>query len=137
MLIDTDSPPQIPFSKWTVAVHIQHGFLAPENLRIRLVCMSHQSSFTRGVTGHTVLNYLAERKVLNANVLDWYLSQPSQIPREWLNKYVFFWGTVYKAADKRRFVRSLNLRAEGARSMFACLNDTDWDSDYPAAVLVE
>jgi len=33
---------------------------------------------------------------MNANVLDYLLAHPELIPEDWKNKYVFFWGTIYR-----------------------------------------
>ncbi len=46
--------------------------------------------------------------VLPANVLDWLLEHPDQIPEEYVGKHIPFWGTVYyNPEDKRTYIRDL------------------------------
>lgn len=61
---------------------------------------------------------LNDKPVLNANVLDYLLQNPDQIPESRKGKAVFFWGTIYQRADSLLEVRCL------------CWNSTRWDWGY-------
>jgi len=47
------------------------------------------------------------RRVLNANVLDYLLKNPSLIPKEWKDIGVVFWGTLYRSDENRLEARML------------------------------
>ena len=54
---------------------------------------------------------------MNANVLDYLLAHPELIPEDWKNKYVFFWGTIYRYSSGGLCVRYL------------CWNGSKWRWD--------
>lgn len=62
---------------------------------------------------HEVYVEMADKPVLNANVLDYYLANPDRIPDSWKRddegkiRYIFFWGTLFEDFKKREFVRCL------------------------------
>lgn len=54
-----------------------------------------------GIEGNLLRNKLADKRVLNANVLDFLLLNPELIPEEWKTddagrtRFIYFWGTRY------------------------------------------
>lgn len=45
--------------------------------------------------GHRILNELRGKPVHNGTVCDYRLAHPHTIPRKWIGKYIFYWGTIY------------------------------------------
>jgi hypothetical protein len=79
---------------------------------------------------------LAERlkkTALNGNHLDYLLKHPELIPDSWKGQYVYFWGTVYRDADGRLFVRCLYWRGGRWDWGYDWLGG-DWYVSNPAAV---
>jgi hypothetical protein len=62
----------------------------------------------RGIGGHDLHKDLSDKPVMNANVLDYLLAHPELIPEEWKDKYVFFWGTIYRDSEGISSVRCLS-----------------------------
>jgi len=58
------------------------------------------------IEGNKLREELAGKPVLNANVLDICLPIRTH-PEEWKDKYVFFWGTIYRHLDGSLCVRCL------------------------------
>ena len=70
----------------------------------------------KSIKGEQLQTELANEPVLNANVLDYLLAHPTLIPDEWKDKYIFFWGTVYRHSLGGLCVRYL------------CFSDGEWRS---------
>ncbi len=84
------------------------------------------------IEGNKLRNKLKDVPVYGAQLLDFYLANPHLIPEEWKGKAVFFWGTIYRRADGRLFVRCLCW--SGAGWGWICLwLGLGWDGDDPAA----
>ena len=47
------------------------------------------------VSGDNLMKDLCNKPVAGAELLDFYLANPHQIPEEWNGKNIFFWGTVF------------------------------------------
>lgn len=84
-----------------------------------------------------------KRVPLNANALDFLLGHRHCIPREWQQKNVFFWGTIYRFKNTDKFfVRCLSYYSgvwtESARDITQHYQSTGWRSKgSPALVHVE
>ena len=61
----------------------------------------------RTISGEDLRKLLADKPVLNANVLDFLLAHPDLIPGEWKGRSVFFWGTIYSGFLNTSYVRAL------------------------------
>lgn len=86
------------------------------------------------IKGNALKSALEGQSVLPANVLDYWLARPHLIPKECKGKVVFFWGTIYRRADGRLYVRFLYWRDEVPFSNYYWLGN-DFDDHRPAAVL--
>lgn len=81
----------------------------------------------------------APKQPLNANVLDWLLAHPEQIPETWKSKNVLFWGTIYSDILSGQHVRYLHWHTYHWVSRECDIN-SDWcylDGFNPAAVLTD
>ena len=79
---------------------------------------------------------LAERlkgKAYNASVLDYLLEHPDLIPKNWKDKLVFFWGTIYRNAAGDLGVRYLHWHDSQWYWLYRYLGSA-WGGDNPAAV---
>jgi hypothetical protein len=110
------------------------------NGQIGLYLSNHQRNGNY-IVGTELVKELASKPVLPANVLDFFLANPSLIPEN-LKKdengntlYTFFWGTIYRDANGRPCVRYLCFFDGGWRSRCRWL-DAGWRGDRPAALLV-
>ncbi|MFH1404639.1 MAG: hypothetical protein ABIH21_00890 [Patescibacteria group bacterium] len=76
------------------------------------------------ILGNDLRQILEGKPVLNACVLDHLLVNTQLIPEEWKQdsqgrtRYIYFWGTIYRASNGRLFVRCLYW------------NDGQWNWDY-------
>lgn len=75
-------------------------------------------------TGNDVRRELSDKPCLNANVLDYLLSNPHLIPEEWKGKAVFFWGTIYRLPGGHLCVRCLQWLDGWSRG--ECWLDDSW-----------
>jgi len=94
-IIDCDADPFVP-DGCLVEEHKRGGMVKfdPANLELYLDRRQRQKSGVVG--GDKLCKALANKLVLNANVLDYLLANPHLIPEEWEGKAVFFWGTIYR-----------------------------------------
>jgi len=131
LLVDLDADPFCP-DGWKVVSHQKGGKRKFDRNAIGLYLADGQKNGGRMV-GTDLRDALAGQPVENANLLDWYLANPDQIPEEWKGKFVVFWGTIYRLADGKLFVRCLYW--SGGRWLWDCRwLVSDFDSDDPAAV---
>ena len=86
-----------------------------------------------GIKGRQLRSMLAEKLVLNANILDYLLKNPKLIPESWKDKYVFFWGDVYRDSFGNLYVRYLYWGDDGWRWVYFWLDNVFY-GDCPAAV---
>ncbi len=130
-LIDCDADPFIP-EGWTIEEHKKGGVFKFNPKAISLYLNKKQAKGDR-IEGNELRKELADKPVLNANILDYLSAHPELIPEEWKGKYVFFWGTIYRDSNGNLYVRFL--RWYGSRWDWDCywLGD-DFDSDDPAAI---
>ena len=104
-LIDCDASPFCP-DEWKVEKHCNGGQLEWDVSKIQL-CLSEKQKDGGWVGGNKLREWLEGKAVLNANVLDYLLRNTQLIPEEWKNKYVFFWGTIYRDPGGVLVVRCL------------------------------
>lgn len=79
---------------------------------------------------------IAERLKVNglsSSVLDYLLENTKEIPKDWKGKYVYFWGTIFRYADGRLYVRCL-VWDDGKWQAYYDWLDDDFDGSNPAAV---
>jgi len=130
-IINCDKAPFVP-EGWSVEDHQKGGQLLWSPAKVALFLADAQK--TGRIGGHDLRKILGSHRVLNANVLDYLLANPSLIPEEWKGKYVYFWGTIYRDRDGSLYVRYLCW--DGGRwSWNYYWLGNDWCSTNPAAVL--
>lgn len=101
-LVDCNVAPFVP-EGWTVLENRQCGTIKPDDIDLYVFEEQKEGS----VSGYELQKKLANLPVLNAVMLDWYLAHPERIPETWKGKLVFFWGTIYRRANGRPYVRYL------------------------------
>ena len=107
-VIDCGAPPFVP-SGWKVLRHDttrERLHWNPKQIELHLTPSQKTDIHAEA---RTVLSELRLTPVLNANVLDYLLSHPLLIPKEWRegDKEILFWGTVYVDNYGLECVRSL------------------------------
>ncbi|MBI2047844.1 MAG: hypothetical protein HYT27_01775 [Parcubacteria group bacterium] len=93
-VIDTNVPPFVP-NGYTVEEHKKQGLFNWDQNNVTLYVSLEQRD-GKQIIGHELREELAEKAVLNANVLDYLLKNKYRIPEEWKGWHIFFWGTVYR-----------------------------------------
>jgi hypothetical protein len=137
-VIDCDADPFVP-EGWKVEEHKQGGQLTFDPSQIEFYLDDGQKG-GKSIEGNKLRQRLADKPVLNANVLDYLLANPDLIPDEWKTddagntRYIFFHGTVYRGRGGYLCVRYLCWSGDGWRWGRDWLDD-GWDGPYPAAVL--
>jgi len=116
---------------WLVEKHQKGGLWKFDPAAILFYLSKKQRK--RNINGYDLQKELANKKVLNANVLDWLLIHQELIPEEWKDKYIFFWGTIYRCSAGPLYVRYLDRHDSQWLWEYYWL-DSDFDSDDPAAL---
>lgn len=129
-LIDCDVNPFIP-NGWAVEEHKKGGMFKFNPEKISLYLSKKQKKGSIG--GHDLRKELADKPVMNANVLDYLLAHPELIPEEWKGKYIFFWGTIYRNSVGSLCVRCLRWNGSGW-CWYGYWLGSDFNSDSPAAL---
>ena len=106
-LIDCDAAPFLPEGWEGVEEHKKGGQLAFDASKVGLYLSTRQTEGEKRIGGHDLRKELADKPVLNANVLDYLLAHPELIPDAWKGKYLYFWGTIYRDSDGSLCVRCL------------------------------
>lgn len=114
-LIDLDADPFVP-EDWELERHHKGGQLTWDACKLELY-LSQRQEDRKDVEGSVLREELAAMPLYNANMLDYLLRNPHRIPEEYKDKYVFFWGTIYRRAG-RLVVRYL------------CWRDGQWNWGY-------
>ena len=130
-IIDCDVGPYVP-EHWEVEEHQKGGQFKWDVLQVNLYLSKRQQN-GRWIEGNKLREELKSQRVYNANLLDFLLKTPHLIPKEWKDKQVFFWGTIYRDGYGNICVRCLNQRGDGL-GWYRGLLDYDWGSNRPAAV---
>ncbi|MFI5260484.1 MAG: hypothetical protein ACHQU0_01675 [Candidatus Paceibacteria bacterium] len=113
-IIDCDSALFVP-DGWKVEEHDEGGQLTFDASKIELYFSVAQDQTKGSIGGNELRKELADKPVLNANVLDYLLANPHLIPKEWKGKSIFFWGTIYRDSDGLLCVRCLCWGGNGWR----------------------
>jgi len=132
-IIDCDADPFIP-EGWSVGEHRKGGKFLWSPSSINLFLADGQKN-DKCIGGDDLRAILKNKKVLNANVLDFLLAHPQIIPEAWKGKNVFFWGTIYRVRDGGFYVRVLCWGGSRWYWNFGWLC-SDWCGPTPAAVAV-
>lgn len=129
--IDCDADPFVP-DGWTVEEHCKGGVFKWNAEGVTLYLDKGQKN-GKWLEGNKLRKELADKPVLNANVLDYLLAHPHLIPEEWKGKAVFFWGTIYRDRVGDLCVRFLFWRG-GRWCWCAFWLGVGWLGGSPAAV---
>jgi hypothetical protein len=130
-VVDCDAQPFVP-EGWEMEEYKKGGQVkwAPGIIELYL---SKKQTGGKCVVGNELRKELADKPVLNANVLDFILAHLELIPEEWKGKYIYFWGTVYRSPDGSLYVRFLYW--SGGRWNWDCYwLGNDWRGSSPAAL---
>ena len=130
-IIDLDAEPFCP-DGWKVKEHHRGGQLEFDIQKIKLYLADRQKG--RVLEGNGLRKELEDMPTLNANVLDYLLSNPQLIPEEWKGDWVFFWGTIYCHSEGRLCVRCLCWRGSEWVWRYGWLSDS-FDDDAPTILL--
>jgi hypothetical protein len=130
-IVDCDAAPYVP-ELWKVEEHQKGGQLNWDVLQVNLYLSNRQQN-GRWIEGNKLREELKSQRAYNANLLDFLLKTPHLIPKEWKDKQVFFWGTIYRDGYGNICVRCLNRLGNGS-GWYRGLLDYDWGSNRPAAV---
>ena len=130
--INCDADPFTPVG-WIVEEHRRSGQQEWDPKKIKLHLDEAQKNGM--IKGDELRKHLNGLPILNANVLDYLLTNPHLIPKDWEGKCVAFWGTIYRdSGDGRLHVRYLYWNSRRWSSLSNWL-DVDWDYLGPAALL--
>ncbi len=92
--IDCDAPPFVPDGWFGYRKHRRDGQFVWDPTKITLWLSRDQRD--HGLAdGETICSELANKPILNANVLDYLLANQHLIPDELGCMYILFWGTEY------------------------------------------
>lgn len=136
-LIDCDAQPYLP-NDWKIESHVKSGQLEFDPEKIVLHLEPGQKAGT--IKGDKLRMALQDKPTLNACVLDHLLANTSLIPDSWKlddqgnTRYIYFWGTVYRASRGRLYVRSLYFSGGRWRWDYNWLG-REFGAQNPAAVL--
>ena len=130
-VIDLDADPVVP-DGWSVEAHRKDGQFTWDAAKVALFLAYGQQN-GKYVEGNKLRKELAEMPVFNVNLLDYLLKFPHLIPEEWKDKYIFFWGTIYRGPSGHLSVRCLSFIGGSWRWSSHWLAH-GWDGDDPAAL---
>lgn len=131
-VIDCDAEPFIP-EGWSVKEHRKGSAFKWGPAAVALYLSEGQKN-GKVIEGNKLREELANKPILNANVLDYLLANSHLIPEEWKGKAVFFWGTIYRGRGGRLYIRYLSWYG-GRWYWRAVWLGFVWNDDCPAAVL--
>ncbi|MDP1814653.1 MAG: hypothetical protein Q8K92_09425 [Leadbetterella sp.] len=135
--IDCDSDPFIP-NGWKVEEHQKGGIMKFDASKVSFYLSKKQKNGR--IEGNKLREELKNKKILNANVLDYLLANPKAIPDEWKKdengntRYIFFWGTIYRNSRGGLYVRCLSWYV-GEWRWGGRWRSYGFGSDDPSAVL--
>lgn len=136
-VIDCDAAPDLSGLKgFSVEEHRKDGALRfdpVEQEKEDYLYLSDRQKNDEVIGGHELRKELADKAVLNANVLEYLVKHPHLIPEMWKRRAVFFWGTIYRNLEGRLFVRCLVWLGHRWHWYLRSLDD-DWLDGWPAAL---
>jgi len=94
LVIDCDAQPIIP-EQFEIYLHKPGGQFIWDKAKVGLSVVDDKPHPDGPAVANEMRWKRNKKLVLNANVLDWLLQHPKQIPEEWKDKEVHFWSTVY------------------------------------------
>jgi len=121
--------PKIPYDSWNVHYHDGKTSFDPKSLQLHL-----EPEQEKGYINGHILAARMKGKGLNSNVMDYLYEHQELIPKEWIGKYVYFWGTIFADDDDDLFVRYFCWYDGGVCDRGYCYLGRDWYSRSPAAV---
>lgn len=131
--IDCDAVPHSP-TGLKVENHCHQGMVGyNKDEFIEKLHLSEKQKRGMATKGSDLRNEFVGVKVANANVLDWLLANPDQIPKS-VKGAIFFWGTIYSDSGGRLFVRYLVWRDDKWTSQTLWLADY-LSENYPALLV--
>ncbi len=136
-VIDCDADPFLP-SGWKVEEHRKGGSFVWNHNAVKLYLSDSQHD-RKQIEGNKLLKLLADKPVLNANVLDYLFANKHLIPESMKKdeqgniRHIFFWGTIYRDADGLLCVRYLFFYDGQWRWSYLWLDDV-WLGYSPAAL---
>jgi len=130
-IIDCDANPFVP-DGWKVEEHQKGGQFKFDASLVQLFLAEGQQN-GNALEGIKLHKELAGKPVLNANVFDYLLAHKELIPKDWKDKYVFFWGTIYRDSGGCLYVRYLYWNSEW-RVWFDDWLDCNWNVSGPAVL---
>lgn len=104
-LINCDTPPFTP-PNWSIERHQLGGLWKFGPAKISFY--RSDGRIKEFIEGNQLRQKLVNESVLNANVLDYLIDHPHLIPKNWKDKRVYFWGTIYRDLDGDLYVRHLD-----------------------------
>jgi hypothetical protein len=104
-IINCDADPYVP-EDWAVEEHQKGGTWKWNPAELKLY-LSPKQQCDKWIKGEELRQELEGQRVSNANILDYLLKYPHLIPEEWKNKYIYFWGTIYRGPRGGLCVRCL------------------------------
>jgi hypothetical protein len=136
-IIDCDADPFVP-DGWKVEEHKKGGELDFDPTQMQFYLADGQKN-GKSMQGHKLRKDLANMPVMNANVLDYLLTNPDLIPKDWKTdghgntRWIFFWGTIYRYPDGDLYVRCL-CRHDCRWDWSGNWLSNDWNGNDPAAL---
>lgn len=115
--LDGNADPSVPYFFINIKVldHRKTGIMALNGSRIKICLLSGQKpiklgfglKLKRSISAQKFLKQIQEYQVLNANVIDWLILHPEEIPDDWKDKVVLFPGTLYRVKPNMILIRSI------------------------------
>ena len=134
-IIDCDIVPNLPaYGLKVVQQKIGKVIWVPTKIGLYL---SKEQAEGKIVKGFDLREIIQTQNVLSANVLDFLLANPELIPENWRDKYIYFWGTIYKDENEDLCVRCLDLRRKDGRFWACPWLGKGWNMETPAAVWLD
>ena len=130
--VNTDAIPSLPFNGATIEFH-KKGKIIKLNPSAIVLHLSENQKDGKVIQGYELRKELKKMPVLNACVLDYLLANPHLIPEEWKDKYIYFWGTIFRDSHDNLCVRCLRWRDGEWQSYYNWLVD-GWFGYNPAAL---
>jgi len=140
-LINMDAPSQRAPKPWKVRVEDQlpnvvRGEVAWDAAKSTLYLSEKQTPGQQYIGGHDLRKELEAQKVYTDQVVDFYLDHPEvPTPKEWLGKWIFCWGRIYRVSDDILLVRCLYCNQDGSRDDNYNYLDNNFNSNNPALVV--
>ena len=125
-VIDLDADPFVP-EGFTFVEHVVKGGQWQFNAKAIELYLSKEQKKGKAIGGNELRKRLKGKAVLNANVLDYLLAHKELIPDEWKDKWISFFGTIYRGSGDALYVRCLDWYGGRWHWGFFWL-DNDWNS---------